>query len=91
MSKYQVTLNSTSKYNVTFPRTERKKIVEVDDAPRTLEASLTDLDDIDATNRADNYVLIWNATTQKHEYVPPFEVVDRADGVDDDAIDYGTY
>jgi len=91
MSKYQVTLSSTSKYNVTFPRTERKKIVEVDDAPRTLEASLTDLDDIDATNRADNYVLIWNATTQKHEYVPTFEVVDRADGVDDDAIDYGTY
>ena len=91
MSKYQVTLNSTSKYNVTFPRTERKKIVEVDSAPRTLEASLTDLDDIDATNRADNYVLIWNATTQKHEYVPAFEVVDRADGVNDDSIDYGTY
>jgi len=35
MSKYQVTVNSTSKYNVTFPRTERKKIVDVNDAPVT--------------------------------------------------------
>ena len=91
MSKYQVTLSSTSKYNVTFPRTERRKIVDVDEAPATLEANLANLDDVDATGRADNYVLIWNATTQKHEYVPAFEVVDRADGVDDDAIDYGTY
>lgn len=91
MSKYQVTLSSTSKYNVTFPRTERRKIVDVDEAPVTLEANLANLDDVDATGRADNYVLIWNAATQKHEYVPAFEVVDRADGVDDDAIDYGTY
>ena len=91
MSKYQVTLSSTSKYNVTFPRTERRKIVDVDEAPVTLEANLANLDDVDATGRADQYFLIWNEATGKHEYVSAFEVADRSDGVDDDLIDYGTY
>lgn len=91
MSKYQVTLNSTSKYNVTFPRTERRKIVDVDEAPSTLEANLANLDDVDATDRADQYLLIWDEVSGKHKYIPAFEVLDRADGVDDDAIDYGSY
>lgn len=91
MSKYQVTVNSTSKYNVTFPRTERKKIVDVDDSPTTLEANLANLDDVDATGRADQYFLVWNEAAGKHEYISAFEVVDRSDGVDDDVVDYGTY
>ena len=91
MSKYQVTVNSTSKYNVTFPRTERKKIVDVNDAPVTLEANLANLDDVDPTLRQDQYFLMWNASTGKHEYVSAFEVADRSDGVDDDIIDYGSY
>jgi len=91
MSKYQVTVNSTSKYNVTFPRTERKKIVDVDNSPTTLEANLANLDDVDPTARQDQYFLMWNETTGKHEYISAFEVLDRSDGVDDDAIDYGTY
>ena len=39
---------------------------------------------------------MWNDSRGIHEYVPPFEVVDRSDSDDpvqlgDNAIDYGTY
>jgi len=127
MSKYQVTVSSTNNYNVTFTRTDRKQIVDVDEAPQQLEGNLSTLDDVntsgrldqyvvtwdetqqshvyslpvagtlsgsndvDTSNRNNNYVLIWNETLQKHEYVSPFEILDRADGTDDDSLDYGTY
>ena len=128
MSKYQVTVSSTNNYNVTFTRTDRKQIVDVDEAPQPIEGNLSTLDDVNTSGRLDqyvvtwdetqqkhvytlsvaksvsgssdvdttnrnnnNYVLIWNETLQKHEYVSPFEILDRADGNDDDALDYGTY
>lgn len=92
--RYQVTLNGDNNYNITFPRVERKKLVDVDTTPIGSDfgdLSLSALEDVDASNKQNNYVLIWNATTQKHEYVPTFEVLDRADGVDDDTTSYGTY
>lgn len=61
--------------------------VDVNTSPDTI-ASLAD---IDSTNKQNNYVLIWNATTKKHEYVSPLEILDRADGVDNDTLDYGFY
>jgi hypothetical protein len=53
--------------------------------------SLSGLNDVDNSQKQNNYVLIWNAAAGKHEYVPTSEVLDRADGVDDGATSYGTY
>jgi uncharacterized protein YheU (UPF0270 family) len=94
--KYQVTLSSNNNYNVTLPRVDRKKLVDVDTTPPgtdfgDVDLSVSELTDVDSSNKQDNYVLIWNATTQKHEYVPTSEVLDRADGIDDDSTSYGTY
>lgn len=91
---YKVTLNSTNNYNVTFPRVERKKIIEVDDgATGTVigATSLSGLEDVNVAGRQDNYMLIWNATTAKYDHIPASEVLDRADGTDDGVIDYGTF
>lgn len=94
--KYQVTLSGNNNYNVTLPRVDRKKLVDVDTTPPgtdfgDVDLSVSELTDVDSSNKQDNYVLIWNATTQKHEYVPTSEVLDRADGVDDGTSSYGTY
>lgn len=92
--KYQVTLSGNNNYNVTLPRVDRKKLVDVDTTPPGADfgdVTLSTLGDVDNSNKQDNYVLIWNATTQKHEYVPTSEVLDRADGVNDDTNSYGTY
>ncbi len=94
--KYQVTLSGNNNYNVTLPRVERKKLVDVDTTPQGIDfgdvdLSVSELTDVDSSNKQNNYVLIWNSVTQKHEYVPTSEVLDRADGVDDGATSYGTY
>jgi hypothetical protein len=92
--KYQVTLNDNNNYNITFPRVERKKLIDVDVTPTGQDfgdVNLSNLGDVDSSNKQNNYVLIWNADEQKHEYVSTFEIIDRADGVDDGTISYGTY
>lgn len=74
---YQVTVNSRSRINV----------VDVNSTTSSVSNSI----DVDPTNRQNNSVLIWNETTQKHEYVNPSEILDRADNVNDDSLDYGSY
>lgn len=85
--KYQVTLHNASNIQVTFPSTSVKKIVDVDTSANRISEST----DVDTTTQQDNGILVWNSTTQKHEYISPSEILDRADDVDDGALDYGTY
>jgi hypothetical protein len=87
--KYQVTLHNAGNVQVTFPTASIKKSVNVDTTPSN--DKISDLNDVDDSAKQNNGVLIWNEGTQKHEYVLPFELLDLADGVNDDAIDYGTY
>ena len=47
--------------------------------------------DIDNTSRQDGYFLVWNESLERHQYISAFEMLDRSDGTDDDALDYGTY
>jgi len=94
--KYQVTLSGNNNYNVTLPRVDRKKLVDVDTTPPgtdfgDVELSVSELTDVDSSNKQNNYVLIWNSVTQKHEYVPTSEVLDRADDINDGSTSYGTY
>lgn len=91
---YKVTVNGTNNYNVTFPRVERKKIVDVDDSGSVVvdgSTTLSGLDDVNTSGRQNNYLLIWNSATGKYDHIPASEVLDRADGIDDGAVDYGTF
>jgi hypothetical protein len=73
-------------YKVKLQQSETIKI-DVNTSP----VSVKTLYDVDSSNRQNNYVLIWNEVTKKHEYVHPSEILDRADGVDNDSLDYGLY
>lgn len=77
MTPYQISLQNSTTYQIGLPRSPVR--------------NLTELEDVDRTSKRDGYVLVWNATSQKHEYISLFEALDRADQVDDDSLDYGTY
>jgi len=47
--------------------------------------------DVDTTARSNYSVLMYDTTTSKYIHVPAAQVVDMADGVDDDAYDGGTW
>jgi hypothetical protein len=47
--------------------------------------------DVDTTNRANNTVLMYDATTGTYKHVDTAQIVDLSDGVDDDSFDAGTF
>ena len=94
MSKYNVRLNAG---NNKIIQAIKKSPVNVDISTSQEIDTIGELDDVDLTDRQDGYLLMWNQSRGLiHEYVPPFEVVDRSDSDDpvlpgDNAIDYGTF
>ena len=47
--------------------------------------------DVDTAARANNTVLMYDSTTGTYKHVPTSQIVDLADGVDDDAFDGGLF
>jgi len=93
MSKYNIRLNSGNQKVI---QAVRKPTVNLDVSTSFEVNTISELEDVDITDRKEGYVLMWNQDRLMHEYVPPFEVVDRSDSDDpvqqgDDAIDYGTF
>lgn len=87
--KYTVTLKANENIDIGFKRPTVKR-VNVDSAS-LVSVSLSQLYDVNPVDKQNNYILMWDSATQKHVYVPPSEVLDRADGVDDGSLDYGIY
>lgn len=103
-----------SSYNVKINRGSRRKITAIAENDVNINVNTTEtntvllasLDDIDVFGREEGYILMWNSQRNVHEYVSPYEVVDRADSntadysnepqdpsvaQGDDAIDYGVF
>lgn len=79
MSKFQITVDVFGQ--------EKKRIVDVNETPNTISG----LTDVDTASQQDRYLLVWNESLKRHEYVPASQVTDLADDIQDDALDYGTY
>ena len=94
MANYQVTVSTSSNYDIGPKKASVKPIdVNTDIIAQTIDGitEISQMTDVNQNNKQNNYVLIWDEVNQEHIYVSPFEILDRADGTDDDAIDYGTY
>lgn len=87
--KYKVTVVSGNSYDVKITKKQQVSSIDVDTSP-TLE-SLLQIQDVNATNIQNNYVMMYDAATQTFKFVHPSEVLDRADDVDDNSLDYGSY
>jgi hypothetical protein len=91
-------MNYTVKVNIGNKRriiTQNPRIISSIDVSSGAQA-LSSFSDVDISNRKDGYVLMWNSILGVHQYVPPFDVVDRSDSDNpvldgDGAIDYGTF
>ena len=54
--------------------------------------NLASINDVDVTNRsATNNLIMYNTHTGKYEHVSPYHLVDMSDGVQDNAMDAGTF
>jgi hypothetical protein len=49
------------------------------------------IQDVDVSNIQNNQVIMYDQATQRYKFVNPSEVLDRADDVDNNAIDFGSY
>jgi len=47
--------------------------------------------DVDTTSRANNTLLMYDASTGTYKHVDTAQIVDLSDGVDDDSFDAGTF
>lgn len=52
---------------------------------------LSEVNDIDITNRSNRTFLMYDSATQKYVHVNAAQVVDLADGIDDDSFDGGSF
>lgn len=62
-----------------------------DPTTNKIPVSLEQLYNVDTTDIQNNYVLIFDSESETHKFVPPSEIVDRADNEDDGSLDYGNY
>ena len=91
----EVTLQNNSNIDV-LTETATTSTVDVDTSIIVNQSeagnlTLDSLQDIDNTNKTNNSILIYNASLGKYIHVDPSEILDRADGVNDDSLDYGSY
>jgi len=54
-------------------------------------SNLVDLNDVDITDLANRRVLIYDSTSSTFKFVDPSEIMDLADDISDDIIDYGSF
>lgn len=68
------------------------KVVAANSSATTLTLeSLEDVGDIDTTNRVNNTLIMWDSASETYKHVDPSQILDLADNIDNDAIDYGTF
>jgi len=89
---YQITVNTGQSANIISTNITRVTTDVVVSNPGVGGiTSISQASDIDNTSKQDGYFLAWNESLSKHEYMSAIELLDRSDGTDDDALDYGTY
>lgn len=76
MSNYKVTLSS-SNYNVKLSRQTKYKVVGFAGGIQ-VPARFEDLENFDYTDKNDQYVIMYNASTQKYKLVNPDVVLNSA-------------
>jgi hypothetical protein len=86
--EYKVIVVSRNSYNVKVTTKQDISSINVNTTPTI---KLGQIEDVDAENIQNNQVMMYDQLTQKYKFVSAFEVLDRADGVDNDVIDFGSY
>ena len=84
----KVSTNASSTVQV---RVGQQNAIKVVSSSLSSSGNLANINDIDASNRGNLSMLMYNSSTGKYEHVSPFHVVDMSDSVQDSAMDGGTF
>ena len=84
----KVSTNASSTVQV---RVGQQNAIKVVSSSLSSSGNLANINDIDASNRENLSMLMYNNTTGKYEHVSPFHVMDMSDSVQDSAMDAGTF
>lgn len=87
--KYKVNVVSGNSYNVKVITKQQVSSIDVDTSP-SLE-NLAQINDVDVSELQNNYVMMYDAASQTFKFVHPSEVLDKADDINDNSLDYGSY
>lgn len=72
-------------------RVGQKQGIKVIASNRSSTSSISDLTDVDITAKANYSILMYDSTTNKYIHVTPAYIMDLADAVPNDVIDYGNF
>jgi len=68
------------------------KVVAANSSAATLNLEkLENVNDIDTTNRSNNTLIMWDSLTETYKHVDPAQILDLADNIDNESIDYGSF
>jgi hypothetical protein len=68
------------------------KVVAANSSAATLSLEkLENVNDIDTTNRSNNTLIMWDSLTETYKHVDPAQILDLADNIDNESIDYGSF
>ena len=84
----KVTTNAASTVQV---RVGQQNAIKVVSSSLSSSGNLANINDIDASNRENLSVLMYNSSTGLYEHVSPFHVVDMSDSVQNNAMDGGNF
>ena len=84
----KVSTNASSTVQV---RVGQQNAIKVVSSSLSSSGNLANINDIDASNRENLSMLMYNNTTGKYEHVSPFHVMDMSDSVQDSAMYAGTF
>ena len=86
MANIRVKTNNNTT-NVRVGQTNAVKVIASNSAAAS--NTIEEISDVNTTERSNNTVLLFNGTEYIH--VSPSQIVDLADGVDDDSYDAGSF
>lgn len=67
------------------------KVVAANSAATLSLEKLENVNDIDTTNRSNNTLIMWDSLTETYKHVDPAQILDLADNIDNESIDYGSF
>lgn len=68
------------------------KVVSANSSAATLTLdNLENIGDVDISSRGNNTLIMYDSVSQTYKHVDAAQILDLADAVDNEAIDYGTF
>ena len=91
MSDIRVRIGQQSDLKVRIGQQNAIKVIASNAPSGTFLDKLENVADVNINDRADNTVLIYDSIEKVYKHVDPAQILDLADAIDNQSIDFGTF